>query len=28
LLNSIAIYFYQIGAHGVDLAELVSGATV
>ncbi|MDI9644257.1 MAG: PhoU domain-containing protein [Candidatus Verstraetearchaeota archaeon] len=26
LLDSIAIYFYQIGAHGVDLAELVSGA--
>jgi len=28
LLDSIAIYFYQIGAHGIDLAELVSGATV
>jgi phosphate uptake regulator len=26
LLDSIAIYFYQIGAHGIDLAELVSGA--
>jgi len=25
LLNSIAMYFYQIGAHGIDLAELVSG---
>ncbi|MBC7121059.1 MAG: phosphate uptake regulator PhoU [Candidatus Methanosuratus sp.] len=24
LLDSIAIYFYQIGAHGIDLAELVS----
>ncbi len=28
LLDSIAIYFYQIGAQGIDLAELVSGATV
>ena len=28
LLESIAIYFYQIGTHGVDLAELVSGATI
>lgn len=25
LLNSVAMYFYQIGAHGIDLAELVSG---
>ncbi len=28
LLDSIAIYFYQIGEQGIDLAELVSGATV
>jgi phosphate uptake regulator len=26
LLDSVVIYFYQIGSHGVDLAELVSGA--
>lgn len=26
LLDSIAMYLYQIGSHGVDLAELVSGA--
>jgi phosphate uptake regulator len=25
LLDSIAMYLYQIGAHGIDLAELVSG---
>jgi len=25
LLDSIAMYFYQIGSHGIDLAELVSG---
>lgn len=28
LLDSIAMYFYQIGSHGIDLAELVSGAKV
>jgi phosphate uptake regulator len=28
LLDSIAMYFYQIGSHGIDLAELVSGARV
>lgn len=26
LLDSLAMYFYQIGSHGVDLAELVSAA--
>jgi phosphate uptake regulator len=26
LLDSIAMYLYQTGAHGIDLAELVSGA--
>jgi ligand-binding sensor protein len=26
LLDSVTMFFYQIGSHGIDLAELVSGA--
>jgi len=28
LLDSVALYFYQIGGHGVDMAELVSGTAL
>jgi phosphate uptake regulator len=28
LLDSVAMYFYQIGSHGIDLAELVSAIKV